>query len=308
MNNLMLKGAALWISAGFLSACGGGSGDGSGSGDLSLSVTDAPVDGVTDVWVEFDGMTLKPKNGAPDDYSFASPIAVNLRELTDGAVQVVFDRRVPAGEYIWIKLDVNGDCDGTLDSYVMTDTGGMLDLRIPSDRLKVGNHFTVVRGGTTDLVIEWNLRMGLNDPVGLTDPSGGNCYQLQPSLRVTDMTLHGAIGGTVDAALISDTSCSSDPNTGDGNVVYVFEDPGVVPDDIDAMAAEPLTTADVRLNDLSGDQEYLVPFLAPGDYTVAFTCQAADDNPEEDNAGLVFSAVRDATVTDGETSTVNLGP
>jgi hypothetical protein len=288
-----------------LVACGGGSGGGTGT--LNLAVTDAPIDGVTEVWVEFDAITLKPMNGTQIEYRFDTPRSINLKALTDGKVELLFGEEVPAGQYVWMKLDVNAEFDSIFDSYVMQDGGGQVELRIPPDRLKLGNEFTVAQGGETAFVIEWNLRMGLTDPVG--QPG----YKLQPSLRITDMTEHGTIAGIVDPNLLPpiDSSCTSDPNSGDGNVVYVFEGLDILPDDIDGILPDPLTTADVRLNN-DGNQEYMLPFLSPGDYTVAFTCQGADDAmPDPENSALPvdnaieFTAGINTTVLDGQTTIVN---
>lgn len=146
-----------------LTACGGGGG---GTGTLNVAVTDAPVDGVAEVWIEFDGVTLKPQNGQQVEYIFNTPKSINLKALTDGKIGLLFGEAVPAGQYIWMKLDVNAEFDNVFDSYVIQDGGGQVELRVPPDRLKLGNQFTVTAGGETAFVIEWNLRMGLTDPVG----------------------------------------------------------------------------------------------------------------------------------------------
>ena len=85
-----------------------------------------------------------------------------------------------------------------------------------------------------------------------------------------------------------------------------------MPDDIDGIAPDPITVADVRLDDASGEYRYQALFLAPGSYTVAFTCQAADDKvPDADNPGadvddaIAFTAGMDATVVADQTTTVN---
>ena len=306
MNRYGFRRVLAGLAAALVTACGGSGG--AGTGTLSVSVTDAPIDGVTEVRVEFDGVTLKPQNGAQLEFRFDdTPKSINLKELTDGKIALLLDEEVPAGPYIWMKLDVNAEFDGIFDSFVIEDGGGQVELRIPPDRLKLGNEFTVVQGGQTAFVIEWNLRMGLTDPVG--QPG----YKLQPSLRIIDMTEHGTIAGLVDPNLLPpvDSACTSDLNSGDGNVVYVFEGLDVLPDDIDGIVPDPLTTADVRLND-DGNPAYSVPFLSPGDYTVAFTCQGVDDavpdpeNPElpVDDA-IEFTDGINATVLDGQTTIVD---
>jgi hypothetical protein len=293
----------------FAAGCGGGgsSSGGAGTGTISVRITDAPIDGVAEVWVEFDGITLKPADGEQDEYTFAAR-SINLKELTDGKTLLLFDQEVPAGNYNWMKLHVNAEFDGIFDSYVVEDGGGQIELRVPPGRLKLGNGFTVTANGNSAFVIEWNLRMGLTNPVG--QPG----YKLQPSLRITDMNEWGTIAGTVLPERLPPVAeaCTSDMNTGDGNVVYIYAGSDVVPDDIDGSSPEPLTTADVRLDDASGEYQYMAPFLSPGDYTVAFTCQGRDDRvPDQDQPeldvddDLDFTPGINARVTDGETTNVD---
>lgn len=297
-----------------LAACSSGGDGGSGTGTLNVQVTDAPVDGVEKIVVKVDGITLKPKQGAQTYHEAYEKEPIDLLTLYDGESAMLLSEEVEAGEYNWMKLEVTAECnDGDMDSYVMDDMQNMYDLRVPSgdtSGLKLGNHFTVVQGSSTTLMIDWNTRFGL------TAPGPDGCYKLKPSLRVVDMTLHGSISGTVDTALITDDACTSDPNTGAGNVVYVYEgDLGAMmmsPDDIDGVEPDPIATADVRLNDATGNQEYLVPFLSPGDYSVAFTCQAGDDTvPDPDMLGLMvdeeisFTDGGSVMVMDGETTVVD---
>lgn len=307
MDGRKLTGTALAI--GLLAGCGGGS-SGGGSGSLTLAVTDGPVEGVDQVVVEFTGVTLKPRGGSAFDIVFDAPIQVDLKALNSGNTELLLDAEtVPSGEYEWIRLDVNAEFDEVLDSYVIEEGGGQVELRVPSGEnsgLKLVSGFTVVAGGEAAFVIDWNLREGL------VQAPGQPGYKLQPALRITDMQEYGTIAGTVATALTTAEGCTSDPNTGEGNAVYIFSGAGVLPDDFDGTDPEPLATAEVRLNIGSGNHEYMATFLAPGTYTVAFTCMAGDDLvPDDENPGLdvddaiVFTAGVDATVTDGNTTPVD---
>ena len=292
-----------------LAACGGGGGGGSGTGSLNLAITDAPVDGVDQVWVQFQSVEVKPNNGPAITFDFDTPLSVDLKTLTGDNTEVLLNNeQVPAGEYNWIRLIVNADFDNVFDSYVVTETGEQVEIRVPSGEVKLVSGFTVVEGGEASFVIDWNLRMGL------TAPPGQAGYLLKPAFRIVDLQEYGGIEGTVATALITAESCTSDPNTGEGNDVYVFEGAGVPPDDVDGVGPQPLTTARVTLNDTTGAYGYAVPFLAPGAYTLAFTCQGGDDvSPDPlapppdvaaDNA-IAFTPGVDATVVANQTATVN---
>ena len=294
------------LAAATLAGCGGSSG---GNGTMTLALSDAPVDGASQIVVEFTGITVKPKNGAPMDINYQQPVSQDLLALNAGNTHLLLDHQaLPAGEYEWIRLNVNAQCDNVQDSYVMDNTG-QVELVVPSSQnsgLKLVSGFTILRGGDESFVIDWNASMGL------VAPNGQQCYKLKPALRITDMAEFGTITGTVNAALLTD-GCTSDPNTGAGNAVYIFAGHGVTPDDIDGIDPEPLTTANVRLNDLSGNYEYSATFMPVGPYTVAFTCQAADDtvpDPNDpqlnaDDPILFTGGVHDADVTNGQTTTVD---
>ncbi len=293
-----------------LAVAGCGGGGGSSNGSLNLDITDAPVDGVDQIVVEFTRVTLKPRGGSAFDVVFDQPLSVDLKTLHSGNTEVLLDGEiVPAGRYEWVRLAVNAEFDNVFDSYVIEEGGGQVELRVPSGAnsgLKLVSGFTVVAGGESSFVIDWNLREGL------VQPAGQQGYKLQPALRITDLQESGTISGTVAAELVNNAACTSDANTGEGNAVYVFAGTGIVPDDIDGADPEPRTIADVRFDDVSGSYAYVVPFLAPGDYTVAFTCQAADDAvPDAENPGvdvddaILFSAGIAATVVADQATTVN---
>ena len=286
-----------------LSACGGGGGgNGTANGTLSVQITDASVDGVSGVHVQFDGITVKPRDGSQLQFPFSAK-TIDLKALDgDNTETLINNQTLPAGEYNWIRLDVNADCDGEWDSFVDQVGGGQIELRVPSARgLQLGNGFVITDNQNTSFVIDWNLRMGLTDPVG------SDCYKLKPSLRIVDMTQHGTIAGTIDSSLIG-----GDVNTLAGNVVYIYEGAGVVPDDIDGIDPDPVTTADVKFNAETGNYEYMAAFLSPMDYTVAFTADGQNDViPDPDmpeiaaDEVITFTPGQTTTVVDGQTSTVS---
>ena len=95
------------------------------------------------------------------------------------------------------------------------------------------------------------------------------------------MTECGSLSGTVaDALTMGD--CSSDAE-GNGNLVYVYAGYNATVGDM-GSANSPLVTAPVKVDeDMAGAYRYTVRY--PGQYTVAFTCQGLDDNPDTDEVG-----------------------
>ncbi len=98
-----------------LAACGGGGGGGSdGTGTLSLRITDAPVlnEDIAEVIVCFTDVIIHPSNGDPDRTEDVrnedgSCREINLKELTNGKSVVLGEFDIPAGDYSWIRLDID---------------------------------------------------------------------------------------------------------------------------------------------------------------------------------------------------------
>jgi len=274
-----------------LAACGGG-GSGTGTGSLTVAVTDAPVDGAAHVVVRFTGIELKPAGGNRLSFVFDTPRDIDLLALQGNASEPLLDQvEVPAGNYNWIRLLVEAQ-RGVLDSYVELDDASRHSLFIPSGEqrgLQLSSGFTVAQGGLADFVIDFDLRKSVHLP-----QNGDDDYYLRPSLRLLDRLEVGSLSGTVASELITASDCSNGPNHDLGNAVYVYAGSGVTPDDV-GSATEPLASAIVRYDDTVGAYVYYLGFVAAGDYTIAFTCQAADDDPATDD-DIVFTGETDVTV------------
>jgi hypothetical protein len=296
-----------------LSACGG-SGGGSGgtdpnrTGSLTLSITDAPVDAVSEVWIRFTGVRVKPREGQALSFPFATPKDVDLLQLTgENSMTLLNGEPVPVGQYDWIALDIQARFDGEYDSYVVTDAGHMIELQVPSgdqQGLRLVSGFTITADRNTHFMIDWDLRKGLTNPVGRPG------YFLRPALRITDMSQYGTLSGTVADALVMETegpgACNNDLANDLGNLVYIFAGSNQTPVDISGADGDPLTTARVASDpEAAGAYTWSAPFMPVGNYTVAFTCQGLAENPEQLD-GLVFSSVGNATVAQGQTTVVEL--
>jgi hypothetical protein len=298
-----------------LGACGGG-GNGSDTGQLSIAVTDAPIDmGITAVNVRFTGIELKPENGSSILYDFGpgNERDIDLLQLQgEGSAYLIVDETVPAGRYVWARLLVEAEKD-TFDSYVEKD-GGMYPLYIPSGArsgLKLVSGFVVPAGGSADFVIDWNLAQSVHAPTG----QDLNHY-LRPALRITDRAESGVIRGTVAPELIDENAPAG---CAGGNRVYLFARPDAAETPIDDLdmetgdgRAEVLTTASVDYNVDRDAWEWVFGFVAPGSYTVAFTCSASADEPALDEypdvagSAFDFASRADVDVAASDESTATL--
>lgn len=297
-------GAVALGAAALLAACGGGGG-GTSTGRISLGLTDAPVDTADSLVVEFYGVELQPADGSPIRFDYSPRCAadpascqIDLLALTGGASEPILDGEViPAGHYNWLRLLVNAR-PHERDSYIVVG-GSEYELAIPSGAqsgLKLNRGFNVPAGGHADFTVDFDLRKSVHDPAGSSD------YVLRPTLRIVDNATVGAIAGTVDASYFGGGLCSG--------AVYVFfaATPGA-PDDEDGDGGGPDPVTSARVPD-DGVHQYKVAFLSPGDYRIAFTCDADADDPavDDDSATVAFPSEAVVTVDANATSVHDFTP
>ncbi|MGA1874972.1 MAG: DUF4382 domain-containing protein [bacterium] len=274
-----------------LTGCGG---EEDSTGLLSLGLTDAPLDGASRVMVQFTGIEIQPASGERLTYDFEESQQIDLLALNGGGRELLLESQLlPAGHYTWIRLKVKAE-PGVLDSYLeFADSNSVYSLYIPSGSetgLKLVRGFYVPAGGMADFTIDFDLRKSVHAP-----SDGNEDYFLRPTLRIVDNTEVGSIGGVISPALI--TNLNEPPCT-----VYIFEGIDVIPDDIDGVDPEPITVAEVTYNEETEEYSYLAAFLNAGDYTIALTCRASEDDPGDDpflDDQISFGEPAQVTVTAG---------
>jgi hypothetical protein len=292
-------------------ACSGGGGDSptnTGPSKISISLMDAPVDGVTAVYVKITSMWIKPESGPAVELPLTNtPMTVNLMELTDTNAALLIDEAViEPGSYEWLAMDVAAERN-VRDSYVMTEAGGEeeIELRVPSNRVRLVGGFEVPPNESLQLLFDWDMRKGL------VYPPGQQQYMLKPAFRMLDVTAYGVLKGTIASATVGTSldpavnNCASDDKVDltVGNVVYVFEG-NVTPDDVDGTD-DPVATVEATPNE-AGDYVYRT-LLEPGTYTVVFSCEAGNDDPEADDDITFLDPVgsTNPVASQGNTTIVN---
>ena len=304
-----------WVAPAFatlgLVACsggGGGSPAGIGPSKVSVQLMDAPVDGVTAVYVKITSMWIKPQGGPAVQLPLTTtPMTVNLMELTDKNAAILIDEAVvEPGSYEWLAMDVAAERN-VRDSYVMTEAGGEeeIELRVPSNRVRLVGGFEVPPNQSLKLLFDWDMRKGL------VNPPGQHQYMLKPAFRMLDVTAYGVLQGTIAAATVGTSldpavnNCASDDKVDldVGNVVYLYEG-SVTPDDVDGTG-DPIATVAAKRN-AAGDYVYRT-LVQPGTYTVVFSCEAGNDDPEADDDITFLNPVgsTNPVASQGNTTTVN---
>jgi hypothetical protein len=204
---------------------------------------------------------------------------------------------VPTGSYQWIRLYVDA-AEIVFNEGTASEIVAPLD--IPSSEnsgLKLISGFTVAAGGASDFIIKFDLRKSVHQDA--------NGYKLRPTLRLIDNLAAGHFAGTVGSAA-----------AGDDCAVYVYAGIAITPDDlcyldqggvlVDCPAphgVNPVTTAPV-VCDTSNPPlcRYVTAPLVAGSYTLALTCDAASDNPAQ-NDNIAFLETHSATVSVGTGAT-----
>jgi len=266
---------------------------------MSLSVGDAPVDGAEKVVVEFTGVELVPDNGNAVTITFATPKTIDLLNDSGTASAQLFSQPIPAGSYGQIRLMVMADGNPS-NSYIILSDGTMHGLQVPSGAetgLKLVSGFTVPSSGVVDYTVDFDLRRAITCPPGQTPA----CI-LKPTERLVDNTTVGNIQGQVSNTLVP-TGCTPG--------VYLYSGTVTAPEDMNSAASagdpnQPLASK-VPIASSQPPYYYQFTFLAPGNYTLAFTCEAAQDNPDRGDAAVKFNPVKPGiVVTAGQTTTVDI--
>jgi hypothetical protein len=146
-----------------------------------------------------------------------------------------------------------------------------------------------------DYTIDFDLRQAITCPPG-QNPA---CI-LKPAERLVDNTTVGNIEGQVSNALVP-TGCRPG--------VYLYAGTVTAPEDTNSTASASDLNQPLASKALIASSQppyyYQLTFLEPGNYTVAFTCEAAQDNPDQADPAVRFSPVKTIAVTAGQTTTVN---
>ncbi len=278
-----------------LTACGGSG----SSGSMSLAVGDAPVDGAEKVVVVFTAVELIPNSGSPVTITFPAPKSIDLLNDSGSASAQLFSQPVPAGSYSQIRLMVLADGNPS-NSYIIFSDGSMHGLQVPSGAetgLKLVSGFTVPSSGVVDYTIDFDLRQAITCP-----PGQAPACILKPVERLVDNTMVGNIQGQVSNTLIP-AGCTPG--------VYLYAGTVTVPEDMNSAAPagdlnQPLASR-VPVATSLPPFYYQFTFLAPGTYTLAFTCEAAEDNPDQADPAVTFKPVKTGiAVTAGQTTMVDI--
>lgn len=253
---------------------------------LTISVTDAPLDGVSKVIVQFSGIEIKHVDAEAQIIAFDTPVDVDLLGLAGSKRStILLEEKIPKGDYEYLRLIVNA-AQGEFDSIVILDDNTWQSLYVPDNEkigLKILQPFSINSGRNTHLTVDFDLRKSVEKDVTEAE------YQLAPSLRIVSDREAGHVKGLVSNTLLTDNACV-DVNSQTNAAVYLFSafSDGEVPQDIQRNEFDPVSSANIEFDTQTGEYYYELGFL-PRDvsYSAVVVCDASIDTPSAVDA-LIF--------------------
>lgn len=283
---------------------------GSATTELTLLISDAPVGDLASVTITIDRIRLdRPGSDVTiDTFPNADPMLPDTDTLTIDllevqgldSVLVVDGLEVPVGEYQNMRLTI---VDEDIDASWVEEVGGAkFPIKVPSEELKLGR-FEVLDEGVQTFVLEFDLTKAM------TFNPGPDRYILKPrGVRIVDVARAALVAGLVDADLFDgEPPCDDKLDATLGNRVYLYRGHGLDGDalgdvfdpDVDLGAAASLVEP-YAAETVGGDGAYLFAYLPAGPYTLAFSCDAIDDDPDLDEDIVIPSP-------DGQLVEISLG-
>jgi hypothetical protein len=265
--------------------------EGTFTGDLA---TDAPADpDIAEVRVDLRGLRFQKSGGGTATLEFNDPEPVDLLEFAEGEPMRLFtDEPLPDGSYTGVRLMFDDEDD--VDGSVVDAAGDEFPLLLAEGAYAPAT-FTVTEDENSSHALELVLDLRQS----LAFDADGDEYTLTPVLRAVKAGQAAGIAGLVTFDCPDGTSLER------GGAVYLFAGHDVVPDDLDGAAAEPHATTRVRQETADEQFSYALRHLAPGDYTLALTCEGDEDVLAEDD-GLSFRSVRNVSLESAETLELDL--
>lgn len=220
------------------------------------------------VTLRLEGVELRKTDGNTDELTRSSTGVYLVDSTVDPVPEdLLSDSKIDGGRYDALKLLLAGDDDlgevtrpgepdETIEAGTTTVQFSPVSFSIDEDEDK-----------TTSLVVALDLVLSLSEN---EDEDG---FTLDPLIRVMEIDEASSVIGNIPASRFGDATCS----TGMA-LVYAFVGRDIEPDERDGTGVEPYATAPIVRRGSGAAATYLLDYLPPGEYTLAFTCQGELEN------------------------------
>jgi len=273
--------------------CNDNGGDSNEPALLTLGLSDAIPEALKQFVIEVDSIAFI-RSGA--DNVVIDTFTIPEQGLTDadtfqidllayrGANQLIVleNLALDTGFYNEILIEILGDDINR--SYAQEADDSLREVTVTNGVLSLPG--ISLSAGTQVFTVEFALAQAL-----LYQSSPGRYLLTASGIRIEHNVTAARLSGSVDRHLFNTVSpCSEKNDPEEGNRVYLYQGTGledrqladvytsassVIPPD---NAAAPFAVASLVENTFTGSWEYAFGFLPAGDYTLAFSCNTADDN------------------------------
>jgi hypothetical protein len=261
-------------------------------GEITVRLTDAPADELVSVVLAVRSVELERDNGDIEEFTFSPAREIDIASLVNGQTVTLLDSvRVEEGTFRNVRIRFQTE-DGPQSPFVTAENGTVLRVRFVEARATAPVSFTLDQGDRRGITVDMDLRRSLL----LNDTDLGNQeIRMRPRARASLDDRAGILQGQVSPGLINQANCLP--------AVYLYEGEDVTPTRLNANPG-PLTSMLVR--DRNSNPNYAFHAVPDGRYTIAFTCDALNDNPENSSQPVNFIRSGNVRVRAGQTTTTNI--
>lgn len=247
-----------------------------------------PADDLTALRVGIREIELETEDGSIRTITFDEPEMIDLVQDRSAQRLRLLDRAVVESDsYRAIRLRFS--TDQSLEPFAQrASETNRSELRFVESSARTEVNFRIRDLGAETLAVDFDLRGSLFQT---QDDFDNNRVAFRPRIRAVVSDFAGAITGTV-GNIINQSNCVPG--------VYLYEGFGA---SLGSMGSDdpPMTS---RLVDGPGST-FVFDDLPPGEYTVAVTCEADLDNPNDDDVALDFLDDGDVEVFEAEQSVID---
>lgn len=266
---------------------------------LGVDLAASPPAGATAVTLAAPYVDLEDSGGNVDSYDTERGTAFDLLPYADGDRTELVSKDDVSASYAGVRVRFDTD-----NAYVTLGSGTQVPISLAAQSDYVELSLDLGDNDAETLIVTLELPFSLIDR---TDTDGD--YELQPALRVAKAGDAGELSGTIAKSIVEASACRAGRTAGSGVAVYLYSGSGITPSDYyrtdsAVNSRQPVAAAFVDYSATDEAYAYAIHHLAPGTYTVAWTCQADAEHPDE-NDGLAFKSSEDVTVSGGDTATVD---
>jgi hypothetical protein len=282
-----------------LSSCGCGFDCNSNSNkpdpaSLTLALSDQALEQLKEVVITIDRVTFVRSGGdnvVVDTFTIpglgleeADTFQLDLLDyLGRNTLAIITGLEMDVGSYSSIQFDLL-DANNNF-SYALESDDALKEINVASSVLSVPGFS--LSAGSENYVVDFNLAQALQYR-SLQDD-----YLLaSDGIRVEDTTTAARLSGSVDSSLFNSVSpCDEKEEPESGNRIYIYSGisladgsladvyTGNSSSTVPAAAVAPFAVASLYEDAVLGGWQYIFGFLPAGDYTLAMSCNALDDDP-----------------------------